>query len=171
LIVASGESVYSLLSTALLTNFAAARMTDYREINALQRAPKRAQGLARFLLKLHDIEWTEWELDFLESMSRREADEDLSTRQAEKLVELHEASVWYNTAEGFSVRSLVRASSEMRHLLAEHDADWVKHHADIGTTSLRRRDVGRLMRCARTTGEIEPYQGWSVDTPRIEDAA
>ena len=144
-------------------------MTDYHEINALQRAPKRAQDLAQFLKALKTIEWTDWEVDFLESMSGRTAADDLTTRQAEKLVELREESIWYKTVEGFSVRSLARACSEMRHLLPDHDAEWVKRHFDVGTERLLRRDARRLMRCARTTGEIEPYQGWALDPPKAED--
>src|SRR5215510_12149966 len=56
-------------------------MTDYREINALQRDPERVRRLAQFLVALKEIEWTDWELDFLQDMAARVSDEDLTTRQ------------------------------------------------------------------------------------------
>lgn len=137
-------------------------MTDYREINAIQRDPPRARRLGEILLTLKDIEWTDWERDFLESMSR-EREADLTTRQAEKLVELREASVWYSVIDGFSVRRLIRACCDMRHLLSEHDEEFVVRLNERGISSVRRKDGRRLMRCARITGEIEPYQGWSLE--------
>jgi hypothetical protein len=144
-------------------------MTDYREINALQRDPARAARMAQTLLALHDIAWTDWELDFLGSMSR-ESDEDLSTRQAEKLVELRDASVWHSSVDGLSLRLVVKSCNEMRHLLSERDEEFVVRLREQGATALRRRDAARLMRCARITGEIEPYQGWSLEKPNLDAA-
>ncbi len=146
-------------------------MTDYREINALQRDPERACRLAQFLLALKDIEWTDWELDFLQDMAARESDDDLTTRQAEKLVELRDASVWHEKVDGFSLRFLIKSCDDLRHLLGEHDGDFVMRLKYEGAVKLRRRDAARLMRCARITGEIEPYQGWSLEKAQVEEVA
>lgn len=146
-------------------------MTDYREINALQRDPERARRLAQFLLALKDIEWTDWELDFLQDMAAREPDEDLTTRQSEKLVELRDASVWHEKVDGFSLRLLIKNCNDMRHLLSEHDEEFVMRLKNEGAVKLRRRDAARLIRCARTTGEIEPYQGWSLEKAQVEEVA
>jgi hypothetical protein len=43
-------------------------MANYREINALSKAPDKVRSTAQFLLTLSDAEWTDWELDFLENM-------------------------------------------------------------------------------------------------------
>jgi CRISPR/Cas system CMR-associated protein Cmr1 (group 7 of RAMP superfamily) len=145
-------------------------MTDYREINALQRDPARATRMAQFLLGLHDIAWTDWEVDFLRSMSR-ESEESLTTRQAEKLVELRDASVWHSRVDGFSLKLLIKSCNEMRHLLSERDEEFVVQLKEQGTTDLRRRDAARLIRCARITSEIEPYQGRSLEKAILEDAA
>ncbi len=114
-------------------------MPDYRKIDALSKDTERAGALARYLLSLDEISWTDWELDFLtglagrtrplnkasraSSRSSREAgdslnateaktlaalrdvvarSEQLTLRQAEKLVELEEASARFTTVEGFN---------------------------------------------------------------------
>ncbi len=137
-------------------------MTDYREINELTKDPQRAAAIAQYLLKLADIAWTDWEADFLEDMVRRR--EPLSTRQAEKLVELREASVRYDKVEGFVLAALIAKCWLNRHDLgSEHDVAFIERLKASGATSLRRREAVRLLRCARAIGEIEPHQGWTLD--------
>jgi hypothetical protein len=146
-------------------------MTDYREINALRRDPERARRVAQFLLALKDIEWTEWEFDFLQNIGARESLEDLTTRQSEKLVELRDDSVWHEKVDGFSLRLLIKSCNDMRHLLSKYDEEFVVRLKKEGALKLRRRDAARLMRCARTTGEIEPYQGRSLERMQVEEVA
>ena len=47
-------------------------MTSYREIVAVQKDAGRARALAQGLCRLADMEWTDWELDFLTSMASRQ---------------------------------------------------------------------------------------------------
>lgn len=54
-------------------------MTDHRELTEIAEDVARARSTAAHLLKLGDVDWTGWELDFLETMRSRE--EELSTRQ------------------------------------------------------------------------------------------
>jgi hypothetical protein len=142
-------------------------VTDYREINALQKDSQRARNLATFLCKLKDIDWTDWELDFLENMSGRT--EDLTTRQGEKLVELRDASMWYQTIEGFSLRLLVEKCCCGQLGLSDQDAEFFEHVKSSGARKFRRRDAARILRCARQLCEIEPYQGWTL-SPSIPEA-
>ncbi|KAB2920554.1 MAG: hypothetical protein F9K29_01575 [Hyphomicrobiaceae bacterium] len=147
----------------------ASAVTDYREINDLAKDPQRAAVLAQFLLKLADIAWTDWEADFLEDMAGRR--EPLSTRQAEKLVELREASVRYDKVEGFVLAALIAKCWLNRHDLAsDHDVAFIERVKASGATSLRRREAARLLRCACAIGEIEPYQGLTLD-PMPKQAA
>ena len=46
-------------------------MPDFRKIDALSKDTERAGALARYLLSLDEISWTDWELDFLTSMASR----------------------------------------------------------------------------------------------------
>lgn len=152
-------------------------MTDYREINALQRDLPRAKRLAQFLLMLAAMEWTDWEVTFLESivkqvnerLAAKDTENNLSTRQAEILVQLRDDSVLYESPEGFSIRSLLNDCFAMRHLLNENEVDFVRRHRAAGATKLRRRQVNFLFWCARKALAIEPYQGWKP--ARVEDAA
>lgn len=138
-------------------------MTDYREINALQKNSQRARDLATFLFKLKDIEWTDWEADFLENMSGSTGNP--TTRQGEKLVELREAALWHETVEGFSLRLLVDTCYCARLDLSDKDADFLQRAKASGARTFRRRDAARVLRCARQLGEIEPYQGWTLSSP------
>jgi hypothetical protein len=143
-------------------------VTDYREIIALQKDPQRARDLATFLFKLKDIQWTDWELDFLENVSGWT--QNLTTRQGEKLVELRDASMWYEAVEGFSLRMLIEKCFCGRLDFSEQDAEYLERVKVSGTRKFRRRDAARILRCARLLGAIEPYQGWTLSLP-IPEAA
>ncbi|MDX2203917.1 MAG: hypothetical protein NW223_14290 [Hyphomicrobiaceae bacterium] len=130
-------------------------MIDYRKVSALAKDAARARRLAQFLLKTTEQEWTDWELDFLAAMTSRE--EALTTRQAEKLVELEEAATWLDAVPGlgFSVRLLVKGCHEARAELDEEDAAFVTALRAQGATKVRRRSLWRLMRIAREAGVVE----------------
>lgn len=136
-------------------------MADYREISEIQKDPARARSMAQFLSTLDDMEWTDWELDFLAGIGARR--EDLTTRQGEKLVELRDESVWYTAVDGFSLRTLIERCHLCRDELADHDAGFIERLRASGATRLRRKDARRLLRCARTLREIEPHHGHSLD--------
>ncbi len=143
-------------------------MPDYREILAIQKDPTRARSMAQLLFKLDDIEWTDWELDFLQSIGARQA--DLTTRQGEKLIELRDEAVWYTTVEGFSLNALIERCHLVRDELTEHDADFIERLKTTSATRLRRKDARRLLRCARTVGEVEPHHGRSLDRGVLDEA-
>lgn len=131
-------------------------MIDYRKVNALAKDTALARRTAQFLLKIDGQDWTDWELDFLGAMAERR--DDLTTRQAEKLLELEEASVWYDKVPGerFSVRLLVKGCHEARgDLESDEDVAFVEGLWAQGATKLRRRALSRLVRIAREVGVIE----------------
>lgn len=130
-------------------------MLDYRKVNALAKDTARARRTAQFLLKLDGQDWTDWEFDFLAAMTERR--EELTTRQAEKLVELEDAAVWHDKVPGeaFSVRLLVKGCYEARGDLEEEDAAFIEGLWARQATKLRRRGLSRLMRCARVSGVVE----------------
>jgi hypothetical protein len=136
-------------------------MTDYREILAVQRDLARARAMAQVLFKLDDMEWTDWELDFLSSIGVRQ--QDLTTRQGEKLMELRDETVWYTTVDGFSLQALIQRCHLARDELAGPDAAFIERLEATDAMRLRRKDARRLLRCARTVGEIEPHHGRSLD--------
>jgi hypothetical protein len=135
-------------------------MSDYREILDIQKNPERARSMAQFLSTLDDMEWTDWELDFLAGIGARKG--DLSTRQGEKLIELRDEATWYAAVDGFSLKALIERCHLLRDELAEPDAGFIERLRAFGATLLRRKDARRLLRCARALGEIEPHQGGSL---------
>jgi hypothetical protein len=142
-------------------------MPDYREILAIQKDPARARAMAQVLCKLDDIEWTDWELDFLTSIGTRR--QDLTTRQGEKLIELRDEAVWYTAVDGFSLSALIERCHLARDELAEPDAEFIARLKAAGATRLRRKDARRLLRCARSLGEIEPHHGRSLERGVLDE--
>jgi hypothetical protein len=136
-------------------------MADYREIAELQKDPASARAMAQLLSALDDVEWTDWEFDFLASIGSRR--EDLTTRQGEKLLELRDESVWYTAVDGFSLKALVDRCYLCRDELDDRDTTFIERHKAAGSARLRRKDARRLLRCARALSEIEPYHGYSLD--------
>jgi hypothetical protein len=136
-------------------------MADYREILDIQKDPARARSIAQALSTLDDVAWTDWELDFLDSIGSRRG--NLTTRQGEKLVELRDEATWYTTVEGFSLVVLIERCHLLRDELSEGDMAFVERLKASGAIRLRRQDARRLLRCARALGEIELHQGHGLD--------
>ena len=90
-------------------------------------------------------------------------DEELSTRQAEKLVELRDDSKHYEKIDGFVLRTLVDKCFIYRCELSEHDAEFIERKKTSSLGRFLRRDASRILRCARQAGEIDPHQGWSLE--------
>jgi hypothetical protein len=133
-------------------------MADYREIHDIQKDPARARAIAQSLSTMSDVAWTDWELDFLDGIATRR--QDLTTRQGEKLIELRDEATWFTAVDGFSLQALVDRCHLLRDELGEHDAGFIDRLKSSGATRFRRKDARRLLRCARTLGEIDPHQGW-----------
>lgn len=139
-------------------------MTTYREINELQRDPKRAAELAGFLLGLDDVKWGDWPADFLESATRWGGHSILSTRQAEKLIELRDSVGWFASVGGFSVAALLRGCFEgRRELQSIEDEEYVARLWAGHREKVRRRDLGFVLRLSRELGIIEDWHARSFD--------
>jgi hypothetical protein len=61
--------------------------------------------------------------------------------------------------DGFSLNTLVERCHLLRDELTESDATFIERLRASGAARLRRKDAWRLLRCARTVGEIEAHQG------------
>jgi hypothetical protein len=130
-------------------------MASYREMDAVGRDPGRFTLLAKQCLLFPDL--TEWERDFLESLVARPP-ERLSTRQAEVLFEIRDDNELISTIGGtISVGNLIQRAYQARLDLDEPDEEWIAAIHNRGTTSLRRRQLGRLKRCCAQLGELEPH--------------
>ncbi len=140
-------------------------MTNYRQLKTLADDPAAVRALARQLLTLgsgsgSDTTWTDWELDFLDDMARRERAEPLSTRQREVLGDLKNAAERHATVDGLNVRSLIeRCWMERADLESDEDQAFIEDLKVSGQRSVTRRQLGRVLRCCRELGVVEGHYG------------
>ena len=120
-------------------------MPSWKEIERIKRDPAGARAMATMLLA--SAELTSWEGPFLESMEVHQG--ELSTRQAEKLVEIRDQNTWVSDIRGFSVRLLVNQCWETRYDLNDEDAAFVESLKARGASTARYREACRLLDCAR----------------------
>ena len=128
-------------------------MGSYKEQLVLGRDPVRVRAVARRLLASAE-DWTEWERDFLEGLVAEYGSDALTTRQRQKLVELREGAEYVPTIEGFDVASLIDKCWPGR-LDLDYEDDIAFIEQERGSTSIKRRHVGRLLRCCRKLGVID----------------
>ena len=131
-------------------------MQSYREIERVRKDALTVRTLAKRLLAAPDSDWTDWEIDFLEDMSRH-AGPDLTTRQGEKLIELRDDAESHASWRGLSVRILAQKCSLACDELEPPDATFVQTLQASCATAVKRRQLFRLLRCARQLKLIEAY--------------
>ena len=130
-------------------------MSSYLEMHKLAQNPAAVTTLATFLLNLPDAGWNEWEANFLADMTQRQA--ALSTRQGEKLIELRDDAKNFTKFDGFSVAKLVRDCWIARLDLEEDDEAFIDSLKQQTVTTLKKRPLMRLLRCARELDLITRY--------------
>jgi hypothetical protein len=130
-------------------------MSSARELHEISKDPVRVRALGMKLLVLHNSELTDWEIEFLTHMAEWAGPDPLSTRQAEMLVELRDNLTKYASVDRLNVSSLIANCWLARLDLSEDDQAFVEKIR--GSKELNRRDLRRLLRCARVLGLVERY--------------
>lgn len=102
-------------------------MASWNEIEKFRRDPAAAASVARGLLTLGSDLLSEWEITFLESIASRSKASELSTLQAEKLLEIRDEAVSVSEHKGLSVSFLIHRCYEARLDLPEDDEEWIVH--------------------------------------------
>lgn len=92
---------------------------------------------------------------FLESLSARTWQEQLSYRQAEWLLDIRTGVERVSSYMGFSLRSLMQGCYESRFGLDDEDQVWIAAIHESGRTSLRRNEARRIYNLAKHLGEID----------------
>ena len=121
--------------------------------------PARVRTLAASLLAMHDADWSDWELDFLDNMAAWRGRADLTERQREKLLELIDDSRDRAAIEGLSVARLIQQCWQARIDLPDELSEFVEHIHAAGHATLKGRRLRRLLHCARRLQLIESYVG------------
>ncbi len=133
-------------------------MQDYKEIDRIRKNLVAVRSLAKRLLDLPRTDWNDWEIDFLQHMARHKAPDPITTRQCEKLLELRDDAEYYSLVRGFSVQSLIKSCWHARDdLHREDDRKFIEHLKETSCSCLKRRQLRKLLACARQLGEIEQY--------------
>jgi len=133
-------------------------MQDYKEIDRLRKDSVAVNSLAKRLLVIPNRDWNDWELDFLEHMARHRGPDPITTRQGEKLIELRDYSEYHSSVKGFSVASLIANCWLARDDLSTAEArKFIQELKASSVSSLRSRQLAKLLACARELGEIEKY--------------
>lgn len=130
-------------------------MASWREIDRLRKNARAFRALAKHLLDLSSDDATPWESDFLESIFLLADVKEFTTRQSEKMLQIRDDYELVATFRGFSVASLIRGCWEARLDLSEDDEAWIILLYEQRPGLIKRRSIGRLMRCARQIGLID----------------
>jgi hypothetical protein len=91
-------------------------------------------------------------------MARHRRPDPITTRQCEKLLELRDDAEYYSSVRGFGVQSLIQNCWLARDdLESENDRKFIEHLKETSCSSVKRRQLRKLLACARQLGEIEQY--------------
>ena len=133
-------------------------MQDYKEIDRIRKDLVAVRSLAKRLLELPHTDWNDWEVDFLQHMARDKGPDPITTRQGEKLLELRDDAEYYSSVRGFSVQSLIKNCWLARDDLdSEDDRKFIAQLKETSYSSIKRRQLRKLLACVRELGEIEQY--------------
>ena len=144
-------------------------MISHREMKTLAENPEAVRALARQLMALGaadpQVEWTDWEVDFLESMATRDSPEPLTMRQREVLSDLRTSAGRHSQVEGFKVRTLIESCWLQRsYLSADDNQRFIEDLKTAGQQSVTRRQLGRLLGCCREIGVLEEHHGFVLSS-------
>jgi hypothetical protein len=133
-------------------------MASWREIDRIRKDPAAMRALAVHLLRLPNTDLTDWETKFLKSISNDQTNEEFTTRQAEKLMQIREDSEEVSEiGPKLSVRRLIE-DCRLAYLdlaaLDEDKAEWIKAFP-AGTIKIKRKYAHRLLACARMLKNAE----------------
>jgi hypothetical protein len=131
-------------------------MATWKEIDRIRKDAVAMRDIAKRLLKLPKDDFTDWEINFLQDMARHNGEEDdLTTRQSEKLLQIRDDTEFITEIRGFSVKIVLRKCYEARLDHSESDEDWIVEMFRRSEGSIKRKYAGRLMRCARELNIVE----------------
>ena len=130
-------------------------MASWREIDRFHKDTNGARELAKRLLKIYPGELTEWETGFLGSIGTYKELFEFTTRQSEKLLQIRDDLQSITEYRKFSVALLIKNVFEARLDLSETDEEWIVQIREQSRLEIKRKHIGRLMRCARELNIIE----------------
>ncbi len=132
-------------------------MASEPELLRMSRDLDEVRRTATYLLTLYRVSLTEWEIDFLKSMTANDAGGPLSYRQTEKLLQIRNDYEEVSTYRGISIARILRDCWDARLDLEEDNAEFVDRLKAANKEQIVRRHLGRLVGCAIQLNLIEDY--------------
>jgi hypothetical protein len=135
-------------------------MASWREIDRIRKDPVAVRRVAKTLIAMRrdDTDFTEWEMIFLQQRAAQPDGEELTTRQAEKLLQIRDDYELLTEYRRFSVKILLQGCYDARLDLNEDDEEWVVKIRERNSLAIRRKHIGRLMRLARQLYLVEEHE-------------
>ena len=125
-------------------------MATCKEIERYKKDAEGARRLCRRILTAAPDALSASGEAILDGIASKTFLNELSTRQAEVILEIRDETELVSTTwNGLSVTRLIRQCYEGRCDLSEADQEWIEKVYDTSRSTIRRRSVGRLVRCAR----------------------
>jgi hypothetical protein len=120
----------------------------------------RAEILALYRLPDHD--WNDWELDWLESELRRHSLYVPSEKERAVLARMQKCLAQFSGWDGYTTWELITAAYAYRLDYSEHEQAFLEKLHGRGATTLRLREMARLVRLCGVAGfplvRFEPDQ-------------
>jgi hypothetical protein len=158
-------------------------MALWSEIDRLRKDPEGFRTLAKGVARAYGAALTDWERDFLSSIQDQHQQQEFTTRQSERLLQIRASAAArkrprneeFTTRQsekllqirddyemvtklplGLSVRLVLAQCVEGRADLPEEREEWILKRYEQNPNAIRRKDVGILMWCGRQVGAIDP---------------
>jgi len=111
----------------------------------------------KFALELRDLpssDWTEWEWYWLGEMARKRDDYKFSETERAKLTQIYSFSRLCSDHDGVTVAEMIRVCHRYYCDFGEEDADFIVALHDSQPSSVRIRELRRLVGLYEVAGEI-----------------
>jgi hypothetical protein len=122
------------------------------------RERERARAFRAEVLALHqlpDHDWNDWELDWLDGeLFRRPSMYEPSEKEAAVLARMRRNTTQFTGWDGYSVPELIKSAYDYRLDCDEWDQQFVERLHRHGSTTLRLREMARLVRLCRIAGVL-----------------
>ena len=112
------------------------------------------RNFARELQELKQNDWTEWEWYWLGEMSRKRDDYKFSETERNKLAQIYSYSRLCADHDGVPVAEMIRICHRYHSDFGEEDAEFVVALHKFGATSVRIRQLRRLVSLYELAGEL-----------------
>lgn len=140
-------------------------MASWKEIERIRKDAVGFRALAaRMLAHTAPDALTEWEVAYLADVGVKSVNTiEFTTRQAEKLLEIRDnTQLVEKIGRDFSVSKLIEGCYLARDDLTEDQEEWIAALRANGANAIRRRDAGKLLRCAYALNLIEDREAVSA---------